>query len=47
VDAIPPEVLHAGRNVSVAIDIMFVNKIPFFITLSCNIRFGTVESIPN
>jgi hypothetical protein len=47
VDAIPPEVLQAGRNVSVAIDIMFVNKLPFFITLSREIKFGTVESIPN
>jgi hypothetical protein len=47
VDAILPEVLCAGRNVTVAVDIMFVNKIPFFITLSCNIRFRTVKSIPN
>jgi hypothetical protein len=47
VDAIPPEVLRAGRNVSVTIDIMFVNKLPFFITLSLEIKFGTVESIPN
>jgi hypothetical protein len=47
VDAIPLEVLCAGRNVSIGIDIMFVSKIPFFITLLCNIRFGTVKSIPN
>lgn len=26
---------------------MFVNKIPFFITISCHIKFGTVELIPN
>jgi hypothetical protein len=47
VDAVLPEVLCAGRDVSVAIDIMFVNKICFFITLSRDIRFGTVKSIPN
>jgi hypothetical protein len=33
VDAIPDEVLQAGQDVTVAIDIMFVNKLPFFITL--------------
>jgi hypothetical protein len=26
---------------------MFVNKLPFFITVSRNLHFGTVESIPN
>jgi hypothetical protein len=47
VDAILPEVLCAARNVSIAIDIMSVNKIPFFITISRDIKFGTVETIPN
>jgi hypothetical protein len=47
VDAIPPEVLQAWRNVSIVIDITFVNKIPFFITLLREIKFGTVESIPD
>jgi hypothetical protein len=26
---------------------MFVNKVPFFVTISREIKFGTVESIPN
>jgi hypothetical protein len=47
VDAIPPVVLCTGRNVIVAIDIMFVYKLPFFITLSREIKFGTVKSIPH
>jgi hypothetical protein len=47
VDAIPEEVLRVGQDVTVAIDIMFVNKIPFFIALSREIKFGTVESVPN
>jgi hypothetical protein len=47
VDALPPDVLPTGRNMNAAIDIMFVNKIPFFIKLLRDLRFGTVESIPN
>ena len=30
-----------------SLDIMFVNKIPFLVTSSCNIHFSTVESLPN
>jgi hypothetical protein len=43
VDALPLEVVW----LSIAIDIMFINKVPFFIALSCKIKFGTVESLPN
>ncbi len=35
------------RNVTLAGDIMFVNKIPFFMTISRNIKFGTAEMILN
>jgi hypothetical protein len=33
------------ENVTLSIDIMFINKIPFFITISRHLHFGTVESI--
>jgi len=26
---------------------MFVNKIPFFTTRTCNLKFGTVEALPD
>ena len=35
------------QNVTLGGDIMFVNKIPFFMTISRNIKFGTAEVIQN
>jgi hypothetical protein len=31
--------------VTLAANLMFVNKMPFLVTFSCHIRFGTVEKI--
>ena len=31
--------------VTLAIDVMFINKIPFIMTTSCNIHFGTAELV--
>jgi hypothetical protein len=35
------------HNVTLAADVMHVNGIPMLVTSSQNIRFGTVEAIPN
>ena len=43
--AVPENVLQANRNVTFSADIMFVNKIPFFTTVSRDIKFTTVEGI--
>ena len=43
--AIPEAVLHANKNVTFSAKIMFANKIPFFTTVSRNIKFTTVEGI--
>ena len=43
--AVPEDVLQANRNVTFSSDIMFVNKIPFFTTVSRDIKFTTVEDI--
>ena len=45
--AVPRRILEIHRNVVLSTDIMFVNKIPFLVTSSCNICFSTVESLPN
>lgn len=47
VDGLPSEVIRIRDNITIAIDIMFVNKVPFFITVSRALKFGTIESIPN
>ena len=40
-----PEVMERHRRITVCADIMHVNGIPFLITLSRNVRFGTVEEL--
>jgi len=37
--------LEEHRNVTLAVDIMYINKIPFVVTLCRAIRFGTIEMI--
>jgi len=37
---IPQEIMERHSKVTQAIDVMFINKIPFIITTSCNIHFG-------
>ena len=44
---VPPEILTEHQSVTLEIDIMFVNKMPFLITTSRKLRFGTVEHIAN
>ena len=44
---VPQEVASRHKSVELAIDIMFINKVAFFITRSRVICYGTVEAIPN
>jgi hypothetical protein len=46
VDTLPLEVLQLSKDIPIVIDIMFVNKVTFFITLSLEIK-RTVKSLPN
>ena len=39
--------MKTHHNITVAGDIMFVNRIPFLITRSKNIKFGTVDNVPS
>ena len=41
--SIQPELMTKYQHVILAVDVMFVNKIPFFITTSHDIKFNTVE----
>jgi hypothetical protein len=40
-------VMEHYRDITLAADIMFMSSTPFFITISRNIKFGTVEVIQN
>jgi hypothetical protein len=44
---LPKEIMETYRNVTLCNDIMFVNKIPFFLSISRNIRFITDEVLDN
>ena len=42
---IPSELMSQYRHVTIGADIMFVNKLPFFVTISRNIKFSTAVLI--
>jgi hypothetical protein len=42
---LPPEVHDRNKLITVGIDIMFVNKVAFFVTIAQGLKFGTVEHI--
>jgi len=44
---IPDRIMRHYHDVTLAADIMFVNRMPFFVTISRNIRFATSEMIGN
>ena len=41
----PKNILENNKKITLSIDIMFVNKIPFVTTISRHIKFTTVEAI--
>ena len=47
VDQVPTSIMKVHRSVTLAIDVMFINKVAFLITISRNLKFGTVEAISN
>ena len=44
---VPANVLKRYQNVTLCIDIMYVNQIAMLVSISRNIKFGTIEAIPN
>ncbi|CAJ1950718.1 unnamed protein product [Cylindrotheca closterium] len=47
IGAIPPHIKEHYSDITLAIDILFVNKMPFLVTISRHIKFGTVERLHN
>ena len=47
VDGVPPEIIKTYRSIILTMDIMFINKVAFFVTSSRNLKIGTVEALPN
>jgi len=44
---LPTGMLEQHRNVTIEVDIMYINKIPFVLTVSRGIHFGTAELMKN
>ena len=44
---VPPAVLDSNKDTTLLADIIFVNPIPFYATISRHIKFTTVEAIPS
>ena len=47
VDPMPPDILKTHQSITNAINVMFTNKVPFLMTTSHNLHYGTVEALPN
>eukprot|EP00957_Ditylum_brightwellii_P070692 5372217-Ditylum_brightwellii.AAC.1 len=47
VDPVHPEILTLHSDITLCIDMMFINKIPFFITMSRNLKFISAEALLN
>ena len=47
VDGVPPEIIKAHCSIILTMDIMFINKVAFLVTISRNLKFGTVKALPN
>jgi hypothetical protein len=46
-NAVPLDIMAAHKHVTLAMDIMFINRLPFLVTVSRSLRFGTLEALPN
>ena len=42
---IPKSILKSNKNITLSIDIIYVNKIPFIVTISRHVKFTTVKAI--
>jgi hypothetical protein len=47
ISPIPRDILSLYREVTLCVDIMHMNRIPFLITISRNIKFATIELLAN
>ena len=45
--AVPPAILDRYKVVTIGVDVMKVNKVPFLVSISTNVLFGTVQVVPN
>ena len=47
ITSVPTSILERYRDVTLCVDIMYVNRVAMLVSISRNIKFGTIEAIPN
>ena len=47
VDPVPPDLLERHPKVTIIMDILFINNIPLLLSMSCGLKFMTIEVLPN
>jgi hypothetical protein len=47
IELLPPQIMSCYCRVTLAADVMYANGVPMMVTVSRNIRFATVEALPN
>ena len=47
ITGVPPVIKQKYKNVTLCIDLLFVNKIPFLLMISRRLHFGSVENLNN
>jgi hypothetical protein len=46
-DEIPKGIMERYRDVTICVDLMYINKVPFLVTISRHLKFGTIEAVKN
>jgi hypothetical protein len=44
-EKVPEEIMKQYQDVTLCVDLMFINKIPFLVTISRHLKFGTIEAV--
>ena len=47
IDPVPSHILKRHSGITITVDVFFINKIPFLLSMSCGLNFMTVEVLPN
>ena len=45
--AVPHAIIEENRNITLSVDVMFVNRIPFLTSISRHLKFTTAETLQN
>ena len=46
-DPVPPDLMKIHHHITLTIDIMFINEVPFLMTMARDLKLGTVEALSN